>query len=133
MKPDSGPIVFFDGVCNLCNHAVDFIIRHDTPHRIRYASLQGETAASRLPDELRSSLSTLVLLHKEQIFTHSTAVIHIALLMGWPWKMAIVFFIVPRFLRDALYTIIARYRYRWWGRRPTCRIPSAEERLLFLP
>lgn len=133
MKPGAEPIVFFDGVCNLCNHAVDFIIRHDKRHSIRFASLQGETAASLLPSDMRSSLSTLVLFHKEKIFTHSTAVLNIARLMGWPWKIFCMFFFIPRFLRDALYKTIAQHRYRLWGRRATCRLPSPEELQLFLP
>lgn len=130
------PIVFFDGVCVLCNRFVDFLFRADHKGQIRFASLQGETARKRLPTpELTSeNYRTVILLDKTGVYTRSTAVLRILRQLGWPWKLLSVFFLVPRNLRDLIYTLVASQRYRWFGKNKTCRrIPTAEQSRRFLP
>lgn len=126
-------ILFFDGHCNLCNASVDFVLRRDRRMKIFVASLQGETAREALPDDLRTTIDSLVLKVDDQWYTHSTAALRCAKHLGFPWSMAVVFLIVPRFIRDGVYRYIARNRYKWFGRNDTCRMPTEEEKARFLP
>ncbi len=127
-------IVFFDGYCSLCNFWVDWVMRLDRTKSIQFASLQGQTAFERLkrspgPD----APDTVLYLRDGQLFERSSAVLRILGDSGSPWRMARIFLGVPRAIRDAIYGIIAKHRYQWFGKRETCRIPTAEERERFLP
>jgi predicted DCC family thiol-disulfide oxidoreductase YuxK len=129
------PIVFFDGVCHFCNGTVNILIDNDSRQRLRYAPLQGETYTllrQHIPT-LPSSIDTVILYHAGKVFMKSTAVLEIARLLGGKWKLALALRIIPRFLRDAVYDVIANYRYQWFGRYESCRLPTHEERALFLP
>ena len=133
-RPAAGTIVLFDGVCNLCNGAVQFLLRRDRRRRFRFAALQ--SAAGRallaeygLPTE---TLETLVVLESGKARLRSAAALHLARRLPWPWPLLAVFTILPRPLRDALYAFVARHRYRWFGRRESCRLPSAETADRFL-
>ena len=127
------PIVFFDGVCGLCNGFVDRLMRWDKRRVLRFATLQGSTAAATLPPAHTQALSTIVYFDGVRMHTRSDAAIRIVLRLGGAWKLAGVFFVVPRFLRDAAYNLVARNRYQWFGKHASCRLPSPEERGLFLP
>lgn len=127
------PIVFFDGVCGLCNTFVDRLIRWDRNRVLRYATLQGATAKEHLSTERTTDLSTLVYFDGERFWTRSAAAIRILMRLGGVWRLAGIFLLVPGFLRNLVYALVARSRYRWFGRRESCRLPSAEERSLFLP
>lgn len=127
------PIVYFDGECNVCNGFVDFLLRHDRRHVYRFTTLQGTTAAERLPPEWRSSLSTMVLEKDGEYSTESTGALKTLAGLGGVYSLAILFLIVPRFARDFVYRWISRNRFRWFGRRDQCRIPTPAERDLFLP
>jgi predicted DCC family thiol-disulfide oxidoreductase YuxK len=127
------PIVLFDGVCNLCNAAIDFIIRHDTAGRYRFASLQSEIGQTLIRQHggVPGKLESVVLFEDGRRYVKSEAAVRIARhLRGWRWLAG--FRWVPRPLRDAVYDLIGRYRYRWFGRRDTCRVPTPEERGRFL-
>ncbi len=126
-------IVFFDGECNLCNGFVDWLVRTDKAGKMKIASLQGETAKELGIAGQSSGLNTVVYLRDGVRFERSTAVLEILRDLGGAWKLASIFFILPRFLRDAIYALIARNRYRLFGRRDTCRLPTPEERQRFLP
>ena len=126
-------IVFFDGECNLCNSTVDFLVRRDRGHNLRFASLQGETARKILPPGVRESLDTVVLWREGELFRKSSAALRALAACGGLWFGAKVFLLVPRSLRDLIYDIVARNRFRWFGRRETCRIPTAAEREVLLP
>jgi len=127
-------VIYFDGVCNLCNRFVDFVMRHDRRGRYRFASLQGATARQRLPGWLTGPvLGTLALETPGRLRFRSDAVLAILTGLGWPWKLLGGFRVVPAFLRDRVYRYVANRRGRWFGQRPSCRNPSPGERELFLP
>ena len=132
--PQDPPIVFFDGVCGLCNKAVDFLVRRDRRRTLRYAPLQGETARRLLPalgnDRARWSM---LLLDADGLHDQSEAALRVARRLGGFLTVLSWARIVPRFLRDPVYRFVARNRYRWFGEKESCRIPSPTERALFLP
>lgn len=126
-------ILFFDGVCSLCNGFVDFLITRDREELFQFAPLQGERASVTLPAELRGSEpDTVVLWTQGQVFTRSDAVLMVLGQLGGGWALARVGWIVPKFLRDGAYRLVASHRYAWFGRRATCRLPTPEERKRFL-
>ncbi len=138
-QPDTNEnkrIVFFDGVCNLCNHAVDFLVRHDHHRYLRYSSLQGRTAQILLrglvPQHLVDDLQSILYYENGHVYTQSDAAIRIMKGLGGVWKFAAVFLMIPRELRDSAYHFIATRRYQLFGKRDVCRVPTAEERTLFL-
>lgn len=125
-------IVFFDGVCNLCNHSVDFLIRKDKRLVFRYAPLQGTTALATLPTKTIENLSGMAYYRKGKTYLKSSAALMIANDLGGIYKLAMVFWIVPKIIRDGIYSWVARNRYKWFGKKESCRLPTAEERELFL-
>jgi len=125
----SDAVVFFDGVCGLCNSTVDFLLRIDTKKRLRFSPLQGDLA-SRLGinPPAGESPRNIVFWDGEDLFHESKAVIQILRRVGGFWQLAgggMALF--PRALRDAIYRGIARHRYEWFGKRETCRLPTAGE------
>lgn len=130
-----GPIVFFDGVCNLCNGAIDWLVRHDRMRQIQYASLQGTTAAQIVPDHLSDGDPDSILVWVDgAVLSRSDAVLKILSYLSPGYRfLAATGKIVPRFLRDSIYKWVARNRYRWFGKRDSCRLPTPEERAAFLP
>lgn len=128
-------IVLFDGLCNLCDGAVRFMIDRDRRKRLRFASLQSDVAREllgrfgRTVDALPASI---VVIDGDRIFERSAATLHIAEILGPPWSFARVFAIVPEPLRDAAYRLIARNRYAIFGTRNACRIPTPAEGDRFL-
>ena len=127
-------IILFDGVCNLCNHAVDFVIRRDSHDRFRFASLQEPFLVEFLKSHQipRAYLDSIVFVYQDKVYIKSRAALEIARLMGGFWKMLYVLVLVPSFLRDPVYDWIAKNRYRWYGKRNTCRVPSPKEATKFL-
>jgi predicted DCC family thiol-disulfide oxidoreductase YuxK len=127
-------LVLFDGVCNLCNGSVQFIIAHDKRARFRFAALQSAAAQALLRNTAiePAGMDTVVYLKHGRLLTRSTAALHILKDMGFPWSMAVVFLLVPKVLRDALYGFIARNRYRWFGKQESCMLPTPELRARFL-
>jgi predicted DCC family thiol-disulfide oxidoreductase YuxK len=128
------PIILFDGVCNLCNGAVLFIIRHDRNARFNFASLQSTFGQEKLKQFGLSSdkLNTIVLLSKGRIFTKSSAALEIARHLDGLWPLFSLFKIVPSRVRDFAYDFIARNRYRWFGKREVCMIPTPKLKSRFL-
>ena len=121
-------VILFDGICNLCNQTVLFVIRHDKRDRFRFAPLQGMYAKSHLPSERRadSRPDSVILIADGNIYRESTAVLKIAYGMGGFWSLLYVFIIVPPFIRNAVYRWIARRRYRIWGKQESCMVPTPE-------
>jgi predicted DCC family thiol-disulfide oxidoreductase YuxK len=122
-----GPVLLFDGVCNLCTGAVRFVVRRDPDGRIRFAPLQsaaGRALSARhdLPDDLDS----VVLVEGDRAYTKSDAAIRVAELLGWPYRAATVARLLPRRLRDAVYDVIAANRYDWFGRKERCLVPNED-------
>jgi predicted DCC family thiol-disulfide oxidoreductase YuxK len=119
-------LVLFDGVCNLCNGAVNFIIDRDPDGYFRFAPLQSDTAERVLADReaADASLSTIVLVEEGEVFVRSTAALRIARHLSGGWPLLYAAMVVPRPIRDAVYDWIAHHRYDWFGRRDQCRVPT---------
>lgn len=133
-------IVFFDGYCGLCSEVVDFLIVRDHARKLRYSPLQGETAKTLLSESEREDLDTMILVRRggdldsiQKLKKSDAALASLQDMGGFYGALASASLIVPRFLRDAVYALIAKNRYRIFGKRETCRLPSPEERALFLP
>ncbi|ELS04595.1 hypothetical protein Xen7305DRAFT_00043300 [Xenococcus sp. PCC 7305] len=128
------PIVFFDGECIMCNRFVDILLRIDTIGTIMVAPLQGQTAAKVLP-ALPSDREKWSIFYIDQgkISEQSDAFLNICLRLGGLWSILSLFKIIPRPIRDFIYRIIARNRYRLFGQRATCRMPNEQEKSRFLP
>lgn len=127
-------IVFFDGVCGLCDRSVTFLLARDRAHRLSFAPLQGETAACLLPERLRTPpFDTLVFLSEGAIYERSSAVLRVGLALGGGWRTLRAFLWIPAFLRDVVYRLVASHRYQIFGKSEACRLPSPEERRYFLP
>jgi predicted DCC family thiol-disulfide oxidoreductase YuxK len=140
------PVVLFDGVCNFCNGAIQFMVDHEREPKLSFAPLQSDLAKELLDkvfgdkrsNELRNGLTgsgdpdTIVLVEGDKGYTHSTAGLRIARYFRAPWRWGYASIIFPRFLRDVVYRFIAKNRYRWFGRSETCRIPTPELRKRFL-
>ncbi|HEV3200166.1 MAG TPA: thiol-disulfide oxidoreductase DCC family protein [Bryobacteraceae bacterium] len=128
------PVVLFDGVCNLCNRSVQFIIAHDPSARFRFAPLDSAAARSLIDEAApRGPLpDSIVLMERRRTYTRSAAALRIARRLRFPWPLLYAFIVVPRPLRDIVYDFIARHRYRWFGKRDTCMVPTPELRARFL-
>lgn len=126
-------IIFFDGVCGLCNRSVDRLLGMDRKGMFRFAPLQGSTAREKLPPGLADALETVVYLRDDMVLQRSDAALRLLIDLGGWRRIHTVFFLIPRTLRDAVYRWIARNRYRWFGKREICRVPSESERERFLP
>ena len=120
------PVIFFDGVCNLCNCSVHFILRHDKRKVFVFTSLQSDLGKHFISASGLSGLSpeSVILYENGHIHSHSDAIIRIAEILGGLYKMVIVFRIIPKSIRDALYNFIASHRYYWFGKRESCMIPG---------
>jgi predicted DCC family thiol-disulfide oxidoreductase YuxK len=125
-------VVYFDGYCNVCNRFIDFLIRRDRRHILKFAPLQGTTARARLPAGLVNEVSTMVMQEDGAISVESAAAIKAIASLGGVYSWTRIFLLVPRFLRDGAYRWVANHRYQLFGRRSTCRLPTAEERAQFL-
>jgi predicted DCC family thiol-disulfide oxidoreductase YuxK len=127
-------LVLFDGVCNLCNGFVRFVIRRDPGGHFTFGSLQSGSARQvlSLHDVPQPLPDSLVLLEAGQVFTRSTAALRIARRLTFPWPLVAALLAIPRPLRDWVYDRVARNRYRWFGRRDQCMLPTPEQRRRFL-
>lgn len=128
------PILFFDGVCNLCDASVQQVIKADKKGIFRFASLQSEAAQELLADSALdpAELKSVILLHEDQFYTRSNAVLESARLLGGGWSLLYIFKIIPPFVRNAVYDWIARNRYRWFGKKDACMIPTPDLKSRFL-
>jgi len=134
MTVPAQPIVFFDGVCGLCNWIVDLLLRADTNQVLLYAPLQGETARRALgPMTQDVGEWSFFLLDERGLHERSDAVLATCRHLGGSWALFGLLGVVPREILDEGYRFIARNRYQWFGQHETCRIPTAEERGRFLP
>jgi len=128
------PVIIFDGVCNLCNGSVQFVIKRDPQHRFRFASLQSDygqqvLAQHHLPT---NTFNSFLLLDDGKLYTKSTAALRVFRHMKGIWPLLYGFSIVPKFIRNGVYNWIARNRYKWFGKQEACMIPTPELKQLFL-
>lgn len=134
-KIDRKNIVFFDGVCNLCNSAINFLIDLDKGKRYSFSSLQSDFASTTLSKKGvdPTVLKTIILLdEKGNVFFKSDAVFEVLAHTQGIWKMLTIFRFVPKFIRDFFYDVIANNRYRLFGKKDSCRIPTPELKQRFL-
>jgi predicted DCC family thiol-disulfide oxidoreductase YuxK len=128
------PVLFFDGVCGLCSWAVDFIMKWDAAGLFRFAPLQGETAQRLLPSSDVDDLSSMVLITDQGPFRRSAAAVRILWRLGPFWRLCgWLLWLIPRPIRDVGYQLVASLRYRLFGKKETCRLPTPQERERFLP
>ncbi len=128
------PILFFDGLCGLCNTSVDFVMKRDTRDVFRYAPLQGETAASYLSEKDREDLDSVILQTPDGLYRHTSAVVRILWKLPGIWPvLGTLLWLVPKPLRNIGYRIVARNRYRFFGKKESCRLPTPEEIGRLLP
>ena len=131
---DQAPILLFDGVCNLCNGFIQFIIERDKEAVFRFASLQspfGQTLLKnyQLPTD---TIDTVVLIENGKSYTHSMVPLRVAKQLGGLWALFYIFVLVPRPIRDVVYSWIARNRYKWFGKEEQCWLPTPELKSRFL-
>lgn len=131
---DNKNIILFDGVCNLCNGAVKFIIKNDTKNKFQFASLQSKIGQELLEKHHLSTinLDSFVLISDEKHFTRSTAALKVCQKLGKFWQLLYVFIVVPAFIRNFFYDYIAKNRYRWFGKNDACMMPTKAIKSRFL-
>jgi predicted DCC family thiol-disulfide oxidoreductase YuxK len=128
------PVILFDGVCNYCNSMVNFIIRQDKKRKFRFAALQSNAGQQVLDQYHLASnhLDSFILVDGGKTYQRSTAALRLYNKLPWYWKWSQVFWIVPKFLRDGVYDFIARNRYKWFGKKEQCMVPTVQVRERFL-
>jgi len=127
-------IILFDGVCNLCNNSIQFIIKKDKKQHFLFASLQSDAAQDILLQfQLKNSdFDSIIFIENGKIYQKSTAILKISTYLGGLWKLNYGFIIIPKFIRDTIYSFIAKNRYKWFGKKNVCMIPTKELKIRFL-
>ncbi len=134
-NPDiKSPVLLFDGVCNLCNASVQWILKRDRKGVFKFAALQSDTGQMLLRQFgfSEKNFDTVVLVTDGRIFTRSDAALEIVQRIGGVWSLLAVFKIIPRSIRDTIYDWVARNRYRWFGKKEECMLPRPEWRERFV-
>ncbi|MFZ1320060.1 MAG: thiol-disulfide oxidoreductase DCC family protein [Ignavibacteria bacterium] len=131
---DKSKIILFDGVCNLCNSSVNFIIDNDNINTFKFASLQSEKGTELLKkyDLFDKNIDSVILIENDKAYLKSDAALKIAKTLGGKYKLIYGFIILPAFIRNFFYDIIAKNRYKWFGKKDSCRIPTPELKTKFL-
>jgi predicted DCC family thiol-disulfide oxidoreductase YuxK len=127
-------VIVFDGVCNLCNTLVQFVIARDPKGRFQFAPLQSDSGR-RVLREIGAGEAysdSIVLVESRRAYVGSTAALRIARQLRLPWSLAYALIVVPRPVRDWVYTLVANHRYKWFGRRQSCMVPTPDVRARFL-
>jgi predicted DCC family thiol-disulfide oxidoreductase YuxK len=125
-------VIFFDGVCNLCNGFVNFIFKFNPPRQMMMTSLQGKYAKEVLPQELLCDLDTVVYQRGNHFYSKSCAIIWILYDLSWLLRPLIIFLLLPSVIRDGIYQWISKNRYRFFGKKETCMLPTPEQSAHFL-
>ncbi len=128
------PVILFDGICNYCNSMVNFVIKRDKKASLKFTPLQSNVAQQLLAGNhfLITDLSSFVFIEKDIIFTSSTAALRVCKYLNGLWPLMYGFIIVPKFIRDGIYNLISKNRYKWFGKKEKCMIPSPEIKERFL-
>lgn len=134
MEKADKDIILFDGVCNLCNNSVNFVIRHDRHDRFRFTSLQSDFARQLAAvHQLNiAAMESFILIAGGKPYYKSTAALKVARRLSFPYPLLYAGMIIPRLLRDGIYSWIARNRYKWFGKREACMVPTVELKKKFL-
>lgn len=127
------PIILFDGVCNLCNSSVQFIIKRDKNATFRFAQLQSEVGIALLKSyKIPDTLNTFILIENKSVYQKSTAALRVTRKLSGCWPLMYGFIIVPPFIRNAVYDFISKHRYKWFGKKNECMMPTPELQSRFL-
>jgi predicted DCC family thiol-disulfide oxidoreductase YuxK len=128
------PIILFDGICNLCNVAIQYVIKHDSEAVFQFASLQSEAGQNLLKEYNlpHNNFNSFVLIEEDKVYTKSTAALKVAKQLNGGIKLLYGFIIVPAFIRNCVYNIIASNRYKWFGKKNECMIPTPSLQSRFL-
>ena len=131
---DTEPILVFDGICNLCNGAVNLVIRNDKHKMIRFAAFQTDAGRELMRSYhfATNELVSFVFIENNRIYTRSTAALRVCRYLKGGWPLCYIFIIVPRFIRDAVYNLVAKKRYQWFGKTEQCMVPTPEIKNRFL-
>lgn len=134
LQEEDYPIILFDGVCNFCNNSVNFIIKHKKKDKqIRFASLQSKVGTSlKEMYKIPENVDSIILINNKRLYFFSSALIEISKYLSFPYNFLTGFLIIPRFVRDWVYQQFAKRRYKWFGKKDTCIIPSKEVKNWFL-
>ena len=133
--PKDKKLILFDGVCNLCNSSVQYVIKHDKKHQFMFTALQSEAGKEVIEAyniDTKKTDSILLYTPEKGIDYKSTAALKIASQLGFPQNLMNVFFIIPPFIRNWVYDYIAKNRYKWYGKKDACMIPTPELKSRFL-
>ena len=130
MLAKQNPIIFYDGLCGLCDSSVQFIIKHDKKKEFRFSSLQSYYAENLLGEKAKQD--SFILFIRGNVFDKSTAVLKVCKIIGGAFLLLYPLILIPKFIRDGVYGMIAKNRYRWFGKFDSCKIPSTEQRELFI-
>jgi predicted DCC family thiol-disulfide oxidoreductase YuxK len=126
-------IILFDGVCNLCNSGVQFIIKRDSKYRFKFASLQSETGQMLLNKYgISNKMDSIIVIENEEVYIKSSAALHISRYLDGYWKYLMIFKVLPPSFRDFFYDILAKNRYKWFGKKDSCMLPTLEMKKRFL-
>lgn len=125
-------VVFFDGVCNLCQGSVRYLIKHDKKNALKFASLQGPYAKSFLPTTELKSLDSILFYDGKNLYKKSSAVLKLSKLLGGWHRLLLLGHLLPVFIRNGLYDLVAKNRYQWFGKQNQCMQPSADLKSRFL-
>jgi len=125
-------IIFFDGYCGLCNGFVDFILKFDKNAVFKFSPLQSEFAKTKLNQSDVEDLKSVVVIINDKTYRKAEAALKALAELGWPWKILLIFSLLPEKVLNLFYDLIAANRYRIFGKRETCRLPTPEERQRFI-
>jgi predicted DCC family thiol-disulfide oxidoreductase YuxK len=128
------PLILFDGVCNFCNSSVNFVIKKDKKAQIQFAPLQSEKGRLflRQYNYPENNLNSFVFIEDGKVYTQSTAALRVSRYLKGLWPLCYGFIIVPKFIRNGIYNWVAKNRYKWFGKKDQCMIPSPNVRSRFL-
>lgn len=130
---NNNPIILFDGICNLCNGTVDFLLKKDRKKQFKFASLQSNAGQLLIQKfHISNETDSVIFIKSNKVYTESDAIIEIFDMLNYPWKLGIIVKIFPKKIRDGFYRIISNNRYHWFGKREKCRIPRLAEKEFFI-
>lgn len=125
-------LILFDGICNFCNSSINFIIKKDKHRKFKFATLQSKTGQYMLQKHQITDIDSVILIEREKAYVKSDAVLKIGKTLGGVYRFAYVLILIPKFLRNPLYDFIAKNRYKWFGQKNECMIPTPDVRERFM-
>ncbi|MBY6037266.1 thiol-disulfide oxidoreductase DCC family protein [Fictibacillus nanhaiensis] len=131
---DNGPVLLFDGVCNLCDNSVQFILKHEKNDELRFSAIQSEAGQKLLSDYNIDSEKTdsVIFIHNGQVYAESDAVLHVSSFLKFPFNLGKILLVFPKSWRNFFYKQVAENRYKWFGKKESCMMPTPDVRKRFL-